>query len=824
VRLAEHARDALPPDAAAACDKHLAQCRRCLERYFQLGKRSLSPDIPNCFVGKEIGRGASGVVYKAWWVKDEPRLVALKVITCAGDAEKDRFDREIAVLRRIDSPGVVKCLDSGANGDARYYVMDFVQGVHLDKYLDSCTCGWNEKLAVFQRVCRAVADAHAKGVVHRDLKPRNILIDEQGRPHILDFGICTVETADWTSWSGRTITQPGAVIGTLKYMSPEQAWGGVAGATDERSDLWALGIMLYEIVTDGQYPYSLKSTPDKPAPEALLERVRKELPRFPRLDHLPRGRDMEVLLQRCLVWDPDRRIESAGKLADDLQRYVEGRSIHTRPLGIPYRLKRLAVGAATRSRWPFAVGFVAMLGLMLNTAAFLFDVGWHAAGHQFQGRADPSASAPDLGQARDGIVVAGVFDDTADAVLRFAGNQGIAGVGTDMKSWRAVHGHLMERLAPAGPRAVVWDYFFRSPQAGDARLVAGIRRLEEAGVPVILAAATHGDNGEPDLSPGIVEPLAGQLRHGAIIARDMVQKPGSFVMALRRREGVVVPSLALATFAAVRHPDARLDLDWPEGSAWINLLYEIQPRAYMRDRDRIKFTTVFEAVWGQLGVRAGDVEACGTFPLEKPERWAARTVPYHKLLDCPDEELRDLVSDKLIVVGDHRSPRIGFLGDRKRVRYGASIVNDVPGCCLLADAIAGLLGGCYMASAFPLPPGTLLGVLLLATTGCLLPVRLAATTMLERSGPRRLLWTALLGLSISCFLMMILSESYAVVHLGMAGISLLAPMGGSFWVEFARNRHRVADKKRRVIETADLGANQTVTLASRRLKRRPEAG
>ena len=174
VKLAEHAQNNLGREDTPALDEHLATCHACLDRFLELGKRSLVPDIPGCHVVKEIGRGRFGAVYKAWWLKDKPRTVALKILTCPGEMEKSRFDREIAVLTKLDSPWIVKCLDSGKTGDALYYVMDLVEGVHLDEYLESSTCTvtLKGKLTVFQRVCRAVADAHAKGVVHRDLKPR----------------------------------------------------------------------------------------------------------------------------------------------------------------------------------------------------------------------------------------------------------------------------------------------------------------------------------------------------------------------------------------------------------------------------------------------------------------------------------------------------------------------------------------------------------------------------------------------------------------------------------------------------------------------------
>lgn len=857
VKLAEYARNNLGREDTPALDEHLAACRACLDRFLELGKRSLVPDIPGCHVVKEIGRGRFGAVYKAWWLKDKPRTVALKILTCPGEMEKSRFDREIAVLTKLDSPWIVKCLDSGvaawplqsrfAGGDALYYVMDLVEGVHLDEYLEASTHDLKGKLTVFQRVCRGVADAHAKGVVHRDLKPRNILIDADGQPHILDFGICAVQATDWSdvalrrSWARGTITNPGDVIGTLRYMSPEQAWGGRAGAIDERTDIWALGVMLYEIVTDGGYPYSREATEEKPAHEALLERIRKELPRLPRLQSIPRGTELEVLLERCLAWEPDRRLESTAKLAEDLERFVSGKRIKTKPLWMPYRLKRLAVGAASRSRWMFSAAFVAILGMTLWPVTFLFGVGWQVNGYQYQGQDDASApllSSPlyqggneggSQDRARDGILIVGVFDDTVDAVVNFASEARIDGVTTDVTTWRAVHGYLMERLA-AGltptcgrPKAVVWDYYFSTPQPGDARLVSGIRKLEEAGIPVLLAALTYGEDGTPDLSPGITRPLGDQkgnpalpVRCGAIVARDMVQRPGEFVTAIKHDNGTVVPSLALATLAAVLHPDARLDLDWAGRTRRIDLLYEIKPGAYLRERDRIELTRVFEILHTRQLARAGDLLACNTFELVRPERWGRQTIPYQTLLTCPDDELQTLVTNKLIIIGDLRTTRIGFTPDRHPVKFGTSIIHDVPGCYLLADAVAGLLERRYVTAAFPLSPLTFVSMLLVAAVGCLLPIRLATRKELEKPFKRRLLLAALLALSASCVFGMTRANSYTGVHLAMGGLSLFFPMIGAFWVEFIRNRHRIADPNGNAFDNFVLTTGATLTMPRRR--------
>lgn len=821
-RLAAFCRDALSPQTAATVERHLAACRPCRERYSELGRGALGPDIPECFVVKELGRGRFGVVYRAWWLTRPPRLVALKVLASAGRMEASRFEREIAVLKRIDSPGIVKCLASGRAGSCHYYLMELVDGRHLDKYLASHTSNVLERLGVLERVCRAVADAHAQGVVHRDLKPRNILIDDAGQPHILDFGICMLEPDAGRTWAQCTITQPGDVIGTLKYMSPEQAWGGAAGPIDFRSDVWALGVMLHDIVTGGAYPYSLKSTADKPVHEALLERIRKELPRLPRLDGLPRGRDLETLLERCLAWEPDRRIESVAALAEDLGRYGRGERIRTRPLGWGYRIRRVAVGAAARSRWMFSAGLVALAGVALWVSALLLGIAWCVTGRDYYGGGGASARAGDTHDARDGIAIVGVSDDTVGAVVGFASAHGLGGVTADMKSWRGVHGHVMERLARAGPKAVVWDYYFRTPQPGDARFVAGVRALERRGVPVVLAAAAYGDDGTPELSPTIRAGLAGGLRYGGIVARDMVRRPAEFVLAIRRADGRVIPSLSLTALAAVLHPDAGLDVAWRRRRTRMELLYRLAPGSYRRERDAVDFTKAFKAGRTRLAVRAGDMLACTTFVLDRPERWRARTLAYEALLSCSDDALRSLVGGRVLIVGDVRKARWGFRADRHRVKYGARIVDGVPGCYLMADAVAGLLDRRYMRSAFPLQPETFLVMMVLAAVGCLLPIKLAATPALDRRAARRVVWCGLLGGAGVCFVVMTVATTWTGVHAGMAGFALLAPMAGAFWVEFARNRHRILDSSRRALLSLASAADGTVTLAPRR-RRSPKA-
>jgi predicted Ser/Thr protein kinase/CHASE2 domain-containing sensor protein len=795
-KLAEYARQPQATSNAAELDRHLAACPRCLNEYIELAKRSFVPTPADCHIVREIGRGRFGVVYKAWWKRKPPQVVALKILTFTSEAERTRFDREAAVLKRLDSTGIVKCLESGQIDGAPYYIMEYVDGLHLNDYFTERGAGLDEKLTVLQRVCRAVSDAHALGVVHRDLKPRNILVDAYGQPHVLDFGICAVGAGDWTSWARKTLTQTGDVLGTLQYMSPEQAWGGTGSRVDFRSDIWALGVMLYEIVTDGDYPYSHAPMPGKPAGEALLERIRKELPRLPSLTHLPRGRDLEVLVERCLAWEPSHRIASVAKLADDLERYCRGQRIKTRSLSYPYRLKRLAVGVAVRARWAFSIIFLAMMAWGLWTISLLFEVGWLAPA---RGAVPRRPSGGPIPTAED-IVIAGISDETVKTVFDRAqrepiGDGTLGPKSTELTDWRALNGYLMERLAAARPRAVVWDYFFATTESGDERFVAGMQRLEAAGIPILVAARAYHVDGTPEVSTVIAEQMGRMLRHGVVAAYQTDERPGEFFLAIRRSEVVVIPHLAVSTLAAILEPAARPVLEWRGRELGMVLLYEVEPGLVRKNRDHLEATRTYQSSRNESGLRSGDMVATSKVKLRPPEFWEQRTIPYESLLFGSEDENKAALQGKLLMIGDLQRTRKTYLPDWHEVEYGPLDVRKVPGCYILADAVAGLLEGRRQEFAFPLAAPTFLAMLLVGIVGCVVPIKLAETEIFVRRNLRRGVGVSLPAAAAVSVLVMIFADRYTVVHAGMAGFSFFTPLAGAFWVETVRNQHRMAAER-----------------------------
>lgn len=214
--------------------------------------------IGNFDVLEVLGEGGMGIVYLA--EQDNPRRrVALKVVRPGIGSESvlKRFGHESHILGRLQHPGIAQVFDAGLaeteHEPRPYFAMEYVKGLPLIEYAETRGLGTRERLILIGKVCDAVHHAHQKGVIHRDLKPGNILVDESGQPKILDFGVARATDADLQVTTMRT--DVGRLIGTISYMSPEQIEGN-PDALDTRSDVYALGVICYKLLT-GSLPYDL---------------------------------------------------------------------------------------------------------------------------------------------------------------------------------------------------------------------------------------------------------------------------------------------------------------------------------------------------------------------------------------------------------------------------------------------------------------------------------------------------------------------------------------------------------------------------------------
>lgn len=288
----------------------------------------------------EIGHGGMGTVYLAERVDGTYQgQVAVKAVRRGMDTEEllRRFRTERQILASLNHPNIARLLDGGALPDGRpYLVMEYVEGRRIDRYCDDEGLNTAERIRLFLQVCDAVSFAHQRLVVHRDIKPPNILVDASGRPKLLDFGIAKLLAPDEDAPATETFVRPM----TPEYASPEQIRGQ---AVTTATDVYALGVVLYELLT-GQRPHSAKER----TMEALLEAIRKTDPMRPsaaaptEMRRRLRG-DLDVIVLTALRKEPERRYGSVEALAADLRRHLEGRAIVARGDSWSYRAGRFVV-------------------------------------------------------------------------------------------------------------------------------------------------------------------------------------------------------------------------------------------------------------------------------------------------------------------------------------------------------------------------------------------------------------------------------------------------------------------------------------------------
>ena len=310
-----------------------------------------------------LGEGGMGVVYRA--EQEHPRrTVALKVLKGGFATPKRlrRFEHEAEILGRLQHPGIAQVFEAGAadagEGLRPFIAMELVEGVDLRTHAQSRALSVRERLALLVEICEAVAHAHQKGVVHRDLKLENVLVDAAGRPKVLDFGVARMIRED--SSLATLHTQEGTLLGTPWTMSPEQL-AGDPDAADTRSDVYALGVIGYELFA-GRPPYELTG---KPLAE-VARIIRDEEPI--RLEKEARGlpADLATVIGKCLEKDPARRYASASELAGDLARVLADEPISARPPSGIYLLRKFV----RRNRGLSAGLATAALALLLSAIVF----------------------------------------------------------------------------------------------------------------------------------------------------------------------------------------------------------------------------------------------------------------------------------------------------------------------------------------------------------------------------------------------------------------------------------------------------------------------
>jgi tetratricopeptide (TPR) repeat protein len=355
---------------------------------------------------EKIGEGGMGVVYMAQQEEPVRRRVALKIIKLGMDTKQvvARFEAERQALALMDHPNIAKVLDGGATDTGRpYFVMELVQGVPITEFCDKNRLGAEERIKLFIQVCQAIQSAHQKGIIHRDIKPTNILVTlNAGVPHpmVIDFGVAKATQQKLTEKT--VFTNYATMIGTPAYMSPEQAEMSRLDV-DTRSDIYGLGVLLYELLT-GTTPFPekrlrsasyqemqriiLEEEPERPSTRLRQKSSQASTSRLV-TSHYSLSTDLDWIVMKCLEKDRARRYETANGLGADLKRHLDNEPVVARPPSNLYRFQKLV----RRNKLAFAAGTAVAAALLVGLAVSTFLFIQERRAHDSAARAEKLAAA-----------------------------------------------------------------------------------------------------------------------------------------------------------------------------------------------------------------------------------------------------------------------------------------------------------------------------------------------------------------------------------------------------------------------------------------------
>lgn len=615
-------------------------------------------------IRRQIGKGGQGFVYEAF-DHDLDRSAAVKIVLSRGhdSGTLDRFDREAKALARLDHPNIVTIYTSKATSlfgtPARYFAMEYIPAaLPITEYAQEHSLPIHRRVDLVRSLCWALEAGHHQGIFHRDLKPTNLLVDKEGVPRVIDFGLAAGPSVSDDDGAQRAREQ-GTAVGTPCYMSPEQ-FSGDPDLIDERSDVYGMGVVLYEVLT-GHLPYPVLGKHWREVGEIVREQQPDPPRRFcPDIDD-----NLIAILDKALHKEPGERFASMQEFAEDLGRWQAGEHpIARAPTPITRLVSMVRRNAIARPRLLLAgavlLGVVIALVVVRGLLADVLPVDSRLQRLGAMARAASGGTPGELTRVRGILIDKQGMGELADRL----GMEGVV-PGTP-STYRELQGWIMSRLAEARPSVVAFDIAFSdTDNPGDAAMVEGIARLHDAGCQVVFA--------HPDWpsSSGGRRPLDADILAGnrvGVPTGEFLQTGWGVDLAVELPgETLASPSFSLAALMAMRYPDmpffmTRID---PENSEVVLTLGQ-PSTGIVRGagvEDHVDATYVRRDEGKRALVERGSRVAYLKLDTPAVEAIDAATCNARDLLEFSTTELHERFHQKVIVIGQsipgrdwHRHP------------------------------------------------------------------------------------------------------------------------------------------------------------------------
>jgi hypothetical protein len=603
---------------------HLQRCEACRTAFHDATAERL-PHVPHYTFLERIGRGGFGQVYKAIH-HTTTRAEAVKVLSRLSHRRLDYFANEVQLVARLRHPNIVTLYEAHLDAAPPHYSMELVDGRHLGDYLERHKLTIEQRIRIVITIAQALDYAHQQGVIHRDIKPQNVLMDSDGQPHVVDFGV-----AKWIESEAaelENLNRSEGVVGTRGYIAPEIYR---REKTDTRADLYSLGALLHYVVL-GECPAGDHSE-DQIATQLKTNQVERPL-------------DLAAIIACCLSDQPQDRYATSGDLAGDLECYCRGQAVHARR-DTTWLYRAARVSAVVLSRSP---------GLVIGILALLAAIGLSLL---FEGGRLRRYVPGDHGSP---VALIGLVPSTLSAIMHHDLGPGLEAVEfPKRKSWRRMYGAVMKRLAEVNPRVVVWDYYFPDCHTEhDPALLDGILALD---APVVFAVRNVAPDGTPAICPVIEEAIAA---YGSAImtwTQPDVWGEMDIVVGMQRGFNEWVPSLSVAAYAAARHPYAQAHLHETEQELQIRYRRPATRDGsypWLEDYDTINLSGALqitpEHIHGAATDADGALQTQDRYRLTRIDAGRARVdpncvIPMEKVLHADTAQLAAWFDDRPVIIG-----------------------------------------------------------------------------------------------------------------------------------------------------------------------------